>query len=693
MRPGIYVLAVIGAGLVLAAAAPAQEISGLMKEEIAAHGSLSEDHPTGSSPPTRVYLRRAIGELDITSNSSTETYEAYFHVPIPFQEQVPILIEVESPYLIDYRFVHLNSPNVIVAARMNRGSGTQITWTAWVLVKENTYDDLPTFVPIPTPEELPDSVKKWLVPTDCAQLDAPIVQEIAEEILGTTTNLMVLADDICDYCYDIPWQFPHSPSAFDAVYTLTWGNSCTGHAHAGAALFRANGIPARSLLNIPTWYSGYLDMHWIIDYFVPDYGWVRMETSTGQHPTFAEQEIVVFACNPEDEYPLYFPCGIEGIWHTSDPVMGMMNPYWGGAHRAFNVNYINEETGIIEQAHALTDSVFCYYSRYWGINMTPGQQACFQNALAYQTMALTNLQGMDLNSYIANMQLALNSYRDVNPALLATTFLDDFEGGLNGWTHGGTQDEWELGEPLCGPQEAHSGTSCWGTDLDDTYENSSSCWLLSPEIDLTEHACAYLHFWVWNWVEDVTQGYVFDPLWLDITTDGTTFCPLSSWMGGVNDDPEIPDVGGWSMVGLDLTKYVGNTVNIRFRFASDGSVVQPGAYIDDFHVYGRIMDLSAIEDSARPAEVCRLHQNHPNPFSLETTIRFTLDKISTVMLEICDIQGKRVRTLVDRNLPAGDHLVEWDGKDDRGDPVTSGIYFYKIEAGHRSGARRLILLK
>ncbi|UCE17852.1 MAG: T9SS type A sorting domain-containing protein, partial [Gemmatimonadota bacterium] len=71
----------------------------------------------------------------------------------------------------------------------------------------------------------------------------------------------------------------------------------------------------------------------------------------------------------------------------------------------------------------------------------------------------------------------------------------------------------------------------------------------------------------------------------DITLDGTTFYPLCGQMGGVNDDPEIPPVGGWSRVVLDLTQYAGNTVRIRFRFQSDNEHTQPGSYIDDVHVY------------------------------------------------------------------------------------------------------------
>ena len=693
MRTRALALTIICTGFFLGAPADTQEITGFTGKEIAAYQSPAGDCVPETSPPTKVYLRKATGELRITANSSTDTYEAYFIVPVPFAEQVPILIEVESPHLIDCRFLHLDDPNVMMVARMNRFAGTDINWTAWMLVIENTYADLPAYVPIPSPEELPDSVKQWLAPTDCSQVGADIVQQTAQEILGTTTNLIELADDICDYCYDIPWTFPHIPAAFDAVYALTWGNSCTGHAHAGAALFRALGVPARSLLNIPTWYSGYFDMHWIIDYFVPDYGWVRMETSLGQHPAYAKDEIVTLACNPADEFPLFYPCGIEGAWHTSDPAMGMMNPNWGGAHRGYNIAWMNETTEKIEEAHALTHAVFSLYSQYWGIVMTPAQAAALQDAVSHQALALESFQDMDLDGYIANMQSALDSYQEIQQAPNTTIFFDDFESGLNGWTHGGTLDEWELGEPTYGPVEAHSGLNCWGTDLDDTYENNSECWLMSPEIDLTNRSCAYLSFRVWNWVEDRTQGYVYDPLWLDITTDGTTFVPLCSYMGGVNDDPEIPDVGGWTQLVLDLTKYLENTVNIRFRFRSDALDVQPGSYIDDVHVYGRGFDPSGIEQDKPLAQGAGLLESRPNPFKRGTTLRYTLSENSHVVLEIYDIQGQKVRTLIDGHAGVGRHSTRWDGNDENGKPAASGVYFYKIATDQYSDTRKMVLLE
>jgi hypothetical protein len=655
-----------------------QEIQGLSLEDIEKHRSYPGEIIRDASPPTKIYLCRAVGNLEVVGMATTETYETYFHIPIPFNEQIPILIEVESPELIDYRFIHLGPPNVIIVARMHQAPSAPLDWTAWVFVKENTYSDLPNFAPIPTIEQLPDSVKKWLVPTDCAQTNDDFIQRVADSIRDTTTNLMSLADKICHYCDHILWHFLHTPVSFDAYYAMNWGNSCTGHGHAGAALFRANGIPARTLLNIPSWGSFY-NMHWIIDYYVPVYGWVRMETSMGHNPYYPEQEIVTFACNPEDEFPMFFPHAIDACWHTSDPLLGMWNPDWNVAHAAYQTLNVTDSTAKIEHAHALTDSVFNYYSRYFGINLTPVQQFLLETALDYQASALANMQASDLDGYINDMQQAKANYEDICPAPITTVFLDDFESGNNGWTHGGSQDEWELGMPVYGPAQAHSAENCWGMDLDNTYENNAFCWLMSPIIDLTGYTCAYLSFWAWNWVED-RRGYIDDPLWLDLTTDGTTFYPLCSMMGGVNDDPEIPDVGGWSRVVLDLTKYVDESVQIRFRFKSNSYDAQAGSYIDDFHVYGRFGTTGiAIHDGRAPDKMISLN-NNPNPFSSFTSIDYALSNDSRVVLTVYSCTGRLVRTLVDEYKKSGMHSVLWNGYDNKGRNVSSGIYFLDMQA-------------
>ncbi len=88
-----------------------------------------------------------------------------------------------------------------------------------------------------------------------------------------------------------------------------------------------------------------------------------------------------------------------------------------------------------------------------------------------------------------------------------------------------------------------------------------------------------------------------------------------------------------------------------------------------------------------------LNQNYPNPFNPETKLEFTLSKDCFVRLDIYNILGKRIRTLVDGYLTAGYKTVNWDGKDDNGNEVPTGVYFYRIKAGEFTQAKKMILLK
>ena len=92
-----------------------------------------------------------------------------------------------------------------------------------------------------------------------------------------------------------------------------------------------------------------------------------------------------------------------------------------------------------------------------------------------------------------------------------------------------------------------------------------------------------------------------------------------------------------------------------------------------------------------------LYPNVPNPFNPETTIRFALAQESQVRLEVFDVVGQRVRTLVTERLPAGAHQALWDGRSENGEQVSSGVYFCRLQAQYEAGefgqVRRMLLLK
>jgi hypothetical protein len=88
-----------------------------------------------------------------------------------------------------------------------------------------------------------------------------------------------------------------------------------------------------------------------------------------------------------------------------------------------------------------------------------------------------------------------------------------------------------------------------------------------------------------------------------------------------------------------------------------------------------------------------LEQNTPNPFNPTTTIRFSIASDNHVRLLIYDVAGRRVRSLVDGNKQANVYKVVWDGTNDAGQSVATGIYFYRITAGKFVQTKKMLLLK
>lgn len=94
-----------------------------------------------------------------------------------------------------------------------------------------------------------------------------------------------------------------------------------------------------------------------------------------------------------------------------------------------------------------------------------------------------------------------------------------------------------------------------------------------------------------------------------------------------------------------------------------------------------------------PPQAIALRQNRPNPFNPETRIELELPQSARAVLHVYDGNGRRVRTLLDRDLPAGVHGVSWDGRDDSGQILASGVYFYELRAGTIVAGRRMVMLR
>jgi hypothetical protein len=91
--------------------------------------------------------------------------------------------------------------------------------------------------------------------------------------------------------------------------------------------------------------------------------------------------------------------------------------------------------------------------------------------------------------------------------------------------------------------------------------------------------------------------------------------------------------------------------------------------------------------------VTALSGNYPNPFNPSTDVKFSLKEAADVQIDIFNIKGEKVKTLVNDHMEAAYHSVTWNGNDDQGRTVGSGIYFYKMRAGKYTSTKKMILMK
>ncbi|MEJ2628788.1 MAG: T9SS type A sorting domain-containing protein, partial [bacterium] len=102
---------------------------------------------------------------------------------------------------------------------------------------------------------------------------------------------------------------------------------------------------------------------------------------------------------------------------------------------------------------------------------------------------------------------------------------------------------------------------------------------------------------------------------------------------------------------------------------------------------------TGIDDNVRTELDFKLRSNYPNPFNPETTINYHIEKNGQVRLVIYNSQGRIVRCLVDRYQNRGKYAVQWNGLDDSGKPVGSGLYFCRLSSGNKIQVIKMVKLK
>lgn len=104
-------------------------------------------------------------------------------------------------------------------------------------------------------------------------------------------------------------------------------------------------------------------------------------------------------------------------------------------------------------------------------------------------------------------------------------------------------------------------------------------------------------------------------------------------------------------------------------------------------------DVELGNDQRNQSKDFTLLQNFPNPFNNSTRIRFLLQEAGEVRLTIFNLQGKEIRRLINNFQPAGAHEISWDGRDQAGEFVPSGIYYCQLRAGSEVRSRKMSLIR
>ncbi|MCD6204046.1 MAG: T9SS type A sorting domain-containing protein, partial [Candidatus Marinimicrobia bacterium] len=144
----------------------------------------------------------------------------------------------------------------------------------------------------------------------------------------------------------------------------------------------------------------------------------------------------------------------------------------------------------------------------------------------------------------------------------------------------------------------------------------------------------------------------------------------------------------WTDNGITITKF-GNTTAI-YKVKAVDNVGQESAYSNSRAVDG---DGPLWKPVSEIPKEFALHQAYPNPFNPSTQISFDIPSETKVLIELYDLLGQKVRTLVQTNCQPGYHSVVWDGKNDNGNPMSTGTYFIKMVTGEYQKLTKCTLIK
>ncbi len=176
-----------------------------------------------------------------------------------------------------------------------------------------------------------------------------------------------------------------------------------------------------------------------------------------------------------------------------------------------------------------------------------------------------------------------------------------------------------------------------------------------------------------------------------IRSDGTESANFPITIGGnLKISAVLCDLDGDSDLEIIIPADTGfNAVDIKRNIQS----LDWFCYLGSYNRAGNLYQPTPNNDPVIPVAVNALNGNYPNPFNPTTTISFSIKDSSPVSIEIFNLKGQKVKTLVDQPMTAGSHSVVWNGNDNNNQNVSSGVYYYRMTSGKYSATKKMVLMK
>lgn len=255
-------------------------------------------------------LFEILGSMQVVSTSQPAgkqaSDEATLLLPLPlsYRDQIPLSYQLtaEPAEALKSAQIYQDQPHNFVAkvvlADVSKHRKVDLQFRSAILVGPSSFDGVPKATAVP--ETWPEEARKWLASTWCVQADHDRIQSIAAEIREQTDDVIQIIASVERKAHAIFRSATGRVRNLTAVEALDKRGSCTSCGNLVAALLRGCDVPARVLAGYPSW-SGPLQTHYIVEAYVPDYGWYPVESTRCQSPWPNFQQVNVAIIPPEYE--------------------------------------------------------------------------------------------------------------------------------------------------------------------------------------------------------------------------------------------------------------------------------------------------------------------------------------------------------------------------------------------------------